>query len=166
MEFSYIYCLISPLSGKRIDRRHKQLIMTPSSHANSVQTMINNPHAFVNLPAELLLQIGGSLASFHDVLEWSLTCRRFREVWLNNTTAIYKRIAPRCLDHEPLARMLLADQGGAPPDGVVSAKDVCRLLRNAKLVGYCCDYLNEWIVPGTTRKYLALYRTLLTRKLK
>ncbi|KAL1967196.1 hypothetical protein VTN77DRAFT_3487 [Rasamsonia byssochlamydoides] len=99
---------------------------------------------FLSLPAELITNIICWLPSFPDVFAFAATCRRHRQIWSENVTVIYNRIAPKTIRCRRDARLLLADQGGADVGSpVLSASDVLRLVRNQHIVEKAIDQFNR-----------------------
>ena len=89
---------------------------------------------FSSMSAEIITEIFCQLPSFADVFALETTCTRFRYVWTTNVTPIYGRVAQRSIPCERHAHSFLADQGGPPLDGVLSAGDVVRMVRNTRVV--------------------------------
>lgn len=109
-----------------------------------------------SIPSELAIKIYALLPFLSDVFALAATCQRLRCVWLDNSTSIYKAVAPGSIPCERYARRFLVDQGGPPMDyPTLSARDVLRLLRNAAVVKRAIRQFETDIVSRLKRKYPA-----------
>ena len=81
-------------------------------------------------PSEIAICIFSQLSTFFDVLALSSICHSLRNTWLGNVTPIYKNVAPRSIECELAARVLLADQGGPSVESPLCARDVVHMVGN------------------------------------
>ncbi|OJZ83140.1 hypothetical protein ASPFODRAFT_194567 [Aspergillus luchuensis CBS 106.47] len=101
---------------------------------------------FAHIPTEVLIRIYGELP-LPDALHLAATCRRLRQVLINNTPTIYKRLR-RKMPCEQHARVLLADQGGPlPHSSSVTLGDLLRLRRNVGIVEKAIEVFDRDITP-------------------
>ncbi|KAM0801094.1 hypothetical protein BDR22DRAFT_208952 [Usnea florida] len=101
---------------------------------NTVQGDDNRPVSLSTMPPEVAINIFCQLPSFSDVFALSTVCLRLRHLWLENVNPIYKQIGPRSIPCERAARRFLVDHGGPGMEFPMTAKDVIRMLQNAKVV--------------------------------
>ncbi|GFN21568.1 hypothetical protein AtubIFM56815_004141 [Aspergillus tubingensis] len=102
---------------------------------------------FAHIPTEVLTRIYGELPLL-DALRLAATCRRLRQVLIDNTPTIYKRLRRR-IPCERYARVLLADQGGSPPQySSVNIGDLLRLRQNSRFVEKAIEVFDRDITPN------------------
>jgi hypothetical protein len=103
-----------------------------------------------SLTSDVAVLIFCQFRSFSDVLALAATCGSLRAVWLDNTTSIFRRVAPHDIKYLDLARSLLAAQGGTPSEsGVLSSNDVRRMTRNARKADKSADRFGREVAEKT-----------------
>lgn len=108
---------------------------------------VGNCGSLSSLPVELLEGVYCPLPSFNDVFSLSSTCHQMRDVWLNNVATIYNRVARASIPCKRYARAFFADQGGPSLEsGMISAKDVVKMLRNKRVLDAATQQFESEIV--------------------
>lgn len=106
-----------------------------------------------SMPPEVMRNIFCQLPSFTDVFALSAVCCRSRRVWFNEVNQIYKQIAPRSVLCERAARRFLTDQDGPDLESPMSAKDVVRMVRNARVIENAIRQFERQIVSRVRSKF-------------
>lgn len=118
----------------------------------------NHNNKLRSLPPEVIINIFCQLPSFADVLGLAATCHRLKDIWITNVTTIYASLSPRAIPCEREARVCLSDQGGPSPDSLtLSANDVLRMVRNARMVDESISQFEEDIVPHVRSEFCYTY---------
>ena len=120
----------------------------------SMQPVDNGNGPLSSIPAELIIRIFCLLPSFSDIFALAAACRRFRSVWTENVTAIYRHVAPRSIPCERHARNFLPDQGRPSSEcHALSARDVVCIVRNSCVVGKAILQFEREIVRKVRSTY-------------
>ncbi len=105
------------------------------------------------LPPELITKIFCALPSLVDVVSLAATCRRLRDIWVQQLAFIYRQVAPGCIECQSDALQLLVDQGAIKSSTAPSSvTDVLQLIRNAHIVERSIDQFNREIVCKVQRE--------------
>ena len=92
------------------------------------------PASLSTMPPEVATNIFCQLPSFSGVFALSAVCLRLRHLWLENVNPIYDQIASRSIPCERAARRFLVDHDGPGLEFPMDAKDVIRVLQNARVI--------------------------------
>jgi hypothetical protein len=117
------------------DQRGKSVARATLMEAKSDNAVGNASSSLTTIPPELVVRVFCILPLFSDVFALAATCHRLESVWAENVNSIYKKVAPKSIQCEHHARVLLADLGG-PALGcpISSPRDVVCMLRNSRVV--------------------------------
>ena len=119
----------------------------------SVQAVDSRTGYLTLMPPELVIKIFCQLSSFSDAFALSTTSHRFQHIWLSNVDIIYCHVAPRSIACESEARDFLAVQDGPALNSPMSAKDVLRIIQNARVVDKAIRQFEREIVSRVRSKF-------------
>ena len=112
------------------------------------------------LPPELIIRILCFLPSFSDVFAVASASRQLRSVWSENTTSVYRKLAPTNIPCERHARSFIAGRN-TDTKGIstLSAHDVACLVRNSHVVEKAIKQFEKEVVCRVRGTFCAVSRS-------